>query len=234
MNFSQMHERLRVEMLRRIQRGTLSVSLLARETGFGQSHLSSFLHQKGKLSLAAVDRVLAAQHMTAGDLLPASHMARSLPMDEEMNDVPLVSHAAALSEPFIRPSAVQSMLHLPAGALQSLPERGSCTRRKWQRFVAILILSADALPMDPLVLPDAVAIIDRHYRSFMPYHPHRPTLYAVRNGAHLTLRYVQFLASRLVLRPHSLAFPVELVEVRPGECPNEWIAGRVALILNAT
>jgi len=42
MNFTQMHERLRLELLRRIQRGTLSVSLLARQTGFGQAHLSNF------------------------------------------------------------------------------------------------------------------------------------------------------------------------------------------------
>ncbi len=51
MNFTQMHERLRVELLRRIERGTLSVSLLARQTGFGKSHLSNFLHSRRKLSL---------------------------------------------------------------------------------------------------------------------------------------------------------------------------------------
>jgi hypothetical protein len=72
MNFSQMHERLRLELLRRIQRGTLSVSLLARQTGFGQSHLSNFLHSRRQLSLEALDRVLVSQHITAGDLLPVS------------------------------------------------------------------------------------------------------------------------------------------------------------------
>ena len=46
MNFTQMHERLRLELLRRIQRGTLSVSLLSRQTGFGQAHLSNFLNRK--------------------------------------------------------------------------------------------------------------------------------------------------------------------------------------------
>src|SRR5579863_10212162 len=70
MNFLQMHERLRLELLRRIQRGTLSVSLLARQTGFGQSHISNFLRSRRQLSLEALDRVLIAQHMTAGDLLP--------------------------------------------------------------------------------------------------------------------------------------------------------------------
>src|SRR6202034_3824452 len=61
MNRTQMHERLREELVRRIQRGTLSVSLLARQTGFGQSHLSNFLHCKRQLSLEAMDRVLASQ-----------------------------------------------------------------------------------------------------------------------------------------------------------------------------
>ena len=78
MNFTQMHERLRLELLRRIQRGTVSVSLLARQTGFGQAHLSNFLHSRRQLSLEAMDRILAAQHLTAADLLPAMHQAGAL------------------------------------------------------------------------------------------------------------------------------------------------------------
>jgi hypothetical protein len=35
-----------------------------------------------------------------------------------------------------------------------------------------------------------------------------------------------------VLRPHNLAFPVELLEIPPGQGPADLIAGRVALILN--
>ena len=78
MNFTQMHERLRLELLRRIQRGTLSVSLLARQTGFGQSHLSNFLHNRRQLSLEAMDRILAAQHLAAADLLPATYQAGAI------------------------------------------------------------------------------------------------------------------------------------------------------------
>ena len=50
--------------------------------------------------------------------------------------------------------------------------------------------------------------------------------------AHLTLRYAEFLSRRLVLRPHNITFPLELLEVGPGELPGELIAGRVVLILN--
>jgi hypothetical protein len=232
MNFTQMHERLRLELLRRIQRGTVSVSLLARQTGFGQSHLSNFLHSRRQLSLEAMDRILGAQHMAAGDLLPASYLVGSEPADEDSSLVPVVSHAAALFEPFIRPSAVQWMLQLPPGMLRTMRRRVSSPRRAWQRFVATRISSADALPMEPVLLPDAIALIDRHYNSLMPYRPNRPNVYAVRHGAQLSVRYADFQSNRLVLRPHNGAFPVELIEVEPGESPNDLIVGRVALILN--
>ena len=228
-----MHERLRLELLRRIQRGTLSVSLLARQSGFGQSHLSNFLRCKRQLSLQAMDRILASQRLTASDLLPAAYNERSASLEEtESETVPVVSHSAALFEPYIRPSGVQSVLHLPDGMLQSTRTRISSVRKTWQRFVAVRISSADALPMEPLILPDALVLLDRHYTSLMPYRPDRPNLYAVRSGSHLTLRYVDFTANRLVLRPHNIAFSVDLMEIDPGEAPSDRIAGRVALILN--
>lgn len=232
MNFTQMHERLRMELLRRIQRGTLSVSLLARQTGFGQSHLSNFLHSRRQLSLEAIDRILAAQHLTAQDLLAGLRPFLESASETERDSVPLVSHTVALFEPVVRPSAVLSMLHLPAGTLPSLRARASHTRRAWQRFVAIRIPSGDALAMDPLVLPEAVVLLDRHYNSLHDYRPSRPSLYAVRHGAHLRLRYADFQLNRLILRPLNLASSVELLEIAPGESPSDLLAGRVALILN--
>ncbi len=232
MNFTQMHDRLRLELLRRIERGTLSVSLLARQTGFGQAHLSNFLHGRRQLSLEAMDRILAAQHLTAADLLPALSAATPSPVDEDSDLVPVVSHPVALFEPFIRPSAVQFLLHLPAGSLQSVRARASQPRRAWQRFVAVRIPSAEAMAMEPLVQAEAIAVIDRHYNSLLPYRPNRPSLYAVRHGAHLRLRYVDFLFHRLVLRPLNIAFPVDLIELDPDESPGELLAGRVILILN--
>jgi hypothetical protein len=86
--------------------------------------------------------------------------------------------------------------------------------------------------MDPLVSPDAIALIDRHYTALAPYSPNRANLYAVRNGAHLILRYVNFLSNRLVLRPHNLAHPVDLIEMSPGQSPGDLLAGRVALVVN--
>jgi len=230
MNFSQMHERLRLELLRRIQRGTLSVSLLARQTGYGQPHLSNFLRARRQLSLEALDRILTAQQLTASDLVPIT--TRDRDRDEDTHSAPVVSHGTALFEPHIRPSAVLAMLQLPPGSLTTLRERCSPQRRAWQRFVAVRVPADDAPAMDPLILPDAVVLIDRHYVSLMGYRPARPNLYAVRVGARLSLRYVDYLSNRLVLRPHNLTHPVDLIELEAGQPPRDLLVGRVALILN--
>lgn len=232
MNFTQIHERLRLEMLRRVQRGTLSVSLLARQTGLGQPHLSNFLRGRRRLSLEAMDRILAAQHLSAADLLPVMARATATTLTESGGMVPVVTHAAALFEPNIRPSAVQSMLFFPAGMLESIRTRASNARRAWQRFVAVRISGADAPSMEPLVLPEAIVLIDRHYNSLAPYRPDRPNLYAVRHDAHLKLRYVDLELNRLVLRPLNIAYPVELIDVDQWESPSDPLAGRVALVIN--
>lgn len=82
------------------------------------------------------------------------------------------------------------------------------------------------------MLPEAIVLIDRHYNSFVPYRPNRPNLYAVRDGAHLKLRYVELKLGRLVLRPYNIAYPVELLDADLWESPNDPLAGRVALIVN--
>ena len=146
MNFTQMHEHLRLELLRRIQRGTLSVSLLGRQTGFGQAHLSNFLHSRRQLSLEAMDRILAAQHLTVADLLPSVQRPERLSESDGVCAIPVVSHAVALFEPVIRPSVIQSLLHLPAAALESVHSRASGARRAWERFVAVRVAATDAMP----------------------------------------------------------------------------------------
>jgi hypothetical protein len=232
MNLTQMHERLRIELLRRIQRGTLSVSLLSRQTGMGKSHLSGFLHSRRRLSLDGIDRMLSAQQMVAEDLLELGPGAERAGTTGDITFVPVVSHSTALFEPVIRPSAVQMTLHLPHGTMHALRPRTVVSRRTWQRFVAIRIAYKDALPMEPLLFPDALAVIDRHYNSLIPNRAGRPNLYAVRDGAHLTLRYADFSSSRLVLRPLSMAFPVDLIDMGPDASPGEIIAGRVVLTIN--
>jgi hypothetical protein len=164
--------------------------------------------------------------------LPAAYTTAGLTREQESGVVPVVSHPAALFEPYIRRSSVQGLFSVPAGLLASTRTRISKSRGQWQRFVAVSVSAADALPMDPLVQPDAIVLLDRHYTSFIPYRLNHNNLYAVRNGRQLAVRYLDFLMNRLVLRPHNLAFPVDLLEVAPGESPSDLIAGRIALIVN--
>ncbi len=174
MNFTQLHEHLRLELVRRIQRGTLSVSLLARETGFGQSHLSNFLHSKRQLSsrewTAFSPRNTWRPPTCCPRItrLPAGRSMRKSATSRSSRTAP------RSSSPSSGLAAQKSRLHLPSSALQSIRTRTSAARRTWQRFVAVRIPSADALPMDPLVLPEALAVIDRHYNSLMPYRSSRP------------------------------------------------------------
>lgn len=233
MNFTQMHERLRLELLRRIRRGTLSVSLLARQTGFGQPHLSNYLRCRRQLSLTALDRILAAQMLHVDDLLPAERAREDGLRETETLAVPLVNHTAALFEPNIRPTAIQEMIRLPTPLIHAMRERTSASRRRgWDRFVAVRIPAEEALAMQPLLQPEAIVLLDRHYTSTTAYRADRPTLYAVRHGARLLIRSLDFAAGRLILRPLNLEVPVDLLEADPDELPGDLITGRVGIIMN--
>jgi Cro/C1-type HTH DNA-binding domain len=231
MNFSQMHERLRLELLRRIQRGTLSVSLLARQTGFGQPHLSNFLNAKRQLSLEGLDRILEAQQLTAADLLPSRGESAN-GGKQEMLSVPLVSHATAMYEPQVRAGAVQRLVQIPAGVLAHIRARASASRHTWLRFVVVQVTAGDAAAMDPIVLPDSLVVVDRHYNSLQQYCPTRPNLYAVRHDGRLKVRHADFQSGRLLLRPHNRAAPVEALDPGPGESPGDLITGRIVMIMN--
>ena len=70
MNFQDLHELLRLELLRRIDLGSLTGTGLARQAGFRQAHISNFLNRKRSLSLGGLDRVLAAQNLTVDQIMP--------------------------------------------------------------------------------------------------------------------------------------------------------------------
>jgi hypothetical protein len=61
---------------------------------------------------------------------------------------------------------------------------------------------------------------------------HQPTLYAVRSGAALQLRFVDFDEGRLILRPYSRAFPVQLIPLASHESPADYLVGRVCLVFS--
>ena len=136
-----------------------------------------------------------------------------------------------MDEARINPSAVIETLQVSASRLQDNRSRPSAKRAHWQRFLAIRADAQQAAAMDPLVPPGAIAVLDRHYNSLAPYRAHQPTLYAVRCGSALLIRFIDFDEGRLILRPYSLACPVQLLPLAAHESPADYIIGRVCMVL---
>lgn len=228
MNFSQLHERLRIEIARRIESGQLTGSLLAGQTGPRASHLSNFVRRKRQLSLAALDRVLAAQLLSIEDLLLESRRGESeRKAGRDVSAVPLVSDSTALHSPVIQRRSVLELIHLPSGTLDHLRPRRTLARRDWQRFLAVRLSTAQARPMEPVFSARSVAVLDRHYNSLAPLRPPHPNIYAINVSNSLVFRYVSYEANRIILRPHELRYPVELLRLGADESPSAFIVGRV-------
>jgi hypothetical protein len=237
MNFQDLHELLRIELLRRIERGTLTGSRLAHQAGFQQAHISNFLNRKRALSLEGLDRVLASQNLTIDQILPLEiHALTAQPAPTHAGDptevIPVVSPSAAMDEARIPPSAIIETIQVSASRLHDNRARSSAKHAHWQRFLAIRADTQQSAAMDPLISPGAIAVIDRHYNSLAPYRAHQPTLYAVRSGPALLLRFVDFNEGRLILRPYSRDFPVQLLPLATHETPADYIVGRVCLVFS--
>lgn len=136
-----------------------------------------------------------------------------------------------MDDPRISPSAIIETLQVSASRLQDNRPRPSAKHANWQRFLAIRADAQQAAAMDPIVPPGAIAVLDRHYNSLAPYRAHQPTLYAIRCGAALLIRFLDFNEGRLILRPYAMTFPVQLLALAAHESPADYIVGRVCMVL---
>jgi hypothetical protein len=233
MNFQDLHELLRIELLRRIELSSLTGSSLARQAGFRQAHISNFLNRKRALSLEGLDRVMEAQGITVEQILPLEFDAASMPQPSDpIAAIPVVSASTAMDDAVVRAASVVETVHVSASRLQDNRSRPSPKFAHWQRFLAIRADAQQAAAMEPMILAGAIVVLDRHYNSLAPYRAHQKTLYAVRCGAGLVLRYVEFDDGRLILRPVSPAFPVQLLALGSHETPADYIVGRVCLVIS--
>lgn len=215
-----------------MDRGSLNGALLARQTGFQPSHISNFLRRRRTLSLGGLDRLLAAQMLTVHDLLTLDQVAqpaRDLSAGGPLTVVPVITAAAAIHDPVPPPSSTVNYLQLPLGLLEQMRTRRSTSRRSWARFVSVRVTRHQSAGMQPVLPPDTIAVIDRHYNSPVAYQPPQPSLFAVRVGNALQLRYADFENNRLILRPVELTHPVHLLALGPHEMPSDLIVGRVCL-----
>ncbi|GGA71164.1 hypothetical protein GCM10011507_23490 [Edaphobacter acidisoli] len=202
-----------------------------------EAHISNFLNRRRSLSLEGLDRVLAAQNITIDQLLPVELAASAAPMSRQvssdpMEAVPVVSASAAMDDAHILPSAVIETIQVAASRLDDNRARPSTKHAHWQRFVAIRTDAQQAAAMDPVLLPGAIVVLDRHYNSLAPYRAYQQTLYAVRCGAALLVRFVDFNEGRLILRPYSRNFPVQLLPLAAHESPGDYLVGRVCLVFS--
>jgi len=242
MNFEQLHELVRAELARRIERGDLTGVELARRSGFKQAHISNFLNGRRALSMNGLDRVLAAQGLTVDRLLPLDLNASAgcVPAGPGAGDgsaaecvewVPVVPSPAAIEDAALRPGTMMDAVPVAPGKLAACRARTTERRAGWRRFVAVRADAHQAAAMQPMIVPGAAVVIDRHYNSLAPYRVNHRTLYAVRAGGGLVLRFVEFEEGRLVLRPLALDFPIELVTPGALESPADYLVGRVCLVL---
>jgi hypothetical protein len=211
----------------------MSLSCCSGVASFSQAHISNFLNRKRALSLEGLDRVLAAQNLTIDQILPLELTAAAQVTPSDPTEVvPVVSASAAMDDPRISTSAIIETIHVSASRLHDNRSRPSTKYAHWQRFVAIRADAQQSAAMEPLVSSGAITVLDRHYNSLAPYRAHQPTLYAVRSGAALALRFVDFNEGHLILRPYSRDFPVQLLPLASHESPAEYIVGRVCLVFS--
>jgi hypothetical protein len=171
--------------------------------------LFNFLNRKRSLSLEGLDRVLASQNLTIDQILPVELTAAAQPPSpcDSTEAVSVVSASVAMDEPRIAPSAIIETIHVSASRLHDNRSRPSTKYAHWERFLAIRADAQQAAAMEPLVSTGAIVVLDRHYNSLAPYRAHQPTLYAVRSGAALSIRFVDFDEGHLILPPTHASSP---------------------------
>ena len=144
--------------------------------------------------------------------------------------VPLVSLHDAAFTPGIPPRQVQDSLKFRKRFLNRLKPDTIGDRSSWLRFVAVKADPDSSRAMAPRLAPGAVLLLDRHYNSLRPYHRGMQNLYAVHVGEQCVIRYVAVASGRIILRPHSEQWPVELVEIAMGRGFASYLVGRVCHI----
>lgn len=235
MNFSQLHERVRIEVLRRIDNGSLNATLLAHQIDCSAAHISNFLNRRRRLSLEALDKVLRAQFLTIDDLYPERPYPQVGPgrpaAPTSFDSVPLVEPSIAASHARIHSASIIEVVKVRSGLLGHLRDKCSAQRRKWDRFVAVLIAEEEAALMQPVLPGHAIVLIDRHYNSTFAYLPGGNTVYAVRIGNRLRFRYVTLLNRHLVMRAHNPAHVPEMIALPEGQTSADVLVGRVFLTI---
>ncbi len=231
MKFRMLQENLRKALWERIDAGELTGLRLAEQTGFKQAHISNFLNRKRGLSVEGMDRVLNVQHLSVLDLIDPLEVNKRAsivpPSEDEFENVAVADPQIAASEAAIMSMHVIEMLKYKKSFLKRLKPEMEGDRSGWERFVGIKLDAQEGMSMYPRTMPGATLLLDRHYNSLTPYRKGESNIYAVRKNEACTVRYVEISDKYLVLRPHNLAYPIEVMVVEDGRKAGDYIVGRV-------
>ena len=234
MSFQKLQDRLRRRVLAHIEAGQMTGLRLAEMTGFQQAHISNFLNRKRALSLEAMDRVMSALHWSIVDLFEdaelKSRVGRISVREADYESIALVENPAALAQPAISAKHVSEVLKFKRSFLRRLRPDASGGRSQWERFLLVKADAREGMSMYPRMLPGATLLIDRHYNSLRPYRKNERNMYAVRQPAGWTIKYVEPSGRTLVLRPHNESYPVAVVNLGERESVADYILGRVCHI----
>jgi hypothetical protein len=148
-----------------------------------------------------------------------------------VEEVPIVSPSAAMDDVLVPLADVIETVPVVGSRLKENRAKPAPRRTQWERFVAVRVDAQQAAAMAPVLALGALAVLDRHYNSLAPYRTNLPNIYAVRSGSMLLLRYVDFDERHLILRPFLREFPVQLIGLKDGESPADYIVGRVCLVV---
>ncbi len=228
MNFSQLHERLRAELLRRIEKGTLTRASLAQLSGVSQPHISNFLNGKTRLSFETCDRLLTALHLSVEQLFRPR--AEPAPADPVYTEFPLFNADELADADFL----VSRGLPIKLPIDRFLPTRSLVRRFAGQRFAALILNPVHADPMHPVLLPGDLALVDRHAIVVARAEPAPPgahlPVYAVQPARGTTLfRHVVPEPARglFLLQPGNGRFPAQTVPLVRPDNANSPILARV-------
>lgn len=234
MKFRALQENLRNILWDRIDSGVLTGLRLAGQTGFKEAHISNFLNRKRGLSLEGMDKVLNVQRLSVLDLVDPAEVnkrASIFPSSEDSFDnVAVAPLPIAAFEARIMSMHVKETLKFKKTFLKRLRRNIEGNRNDWERFVVVKADFQEGLSMYPRLSPGAVLLLDRHYNSLTPYRKGESNMYAVRKGGTCTIKYVDTDGNHLILRPHDLTFPTEVITLGSGQKPSDYIVGRLCYV----
>jgi hypothetical protein len=227
---SDLEDRMRLLVRRRIVAGEISGAELARCAGLRQTQIARLLG-RCSLTVEAVDRVLQAMQWDVHDLMPDSALPEAANAGGEVafEAVPLVKPAALLHRQ-VEPCNIVECLRFKKSFLRLLRVEMASARSSWRRFVLVRAGKDLGSAMFPRVVPGVLVLVDRHYNSLRSYRRKVPNLYVVSGGGGWHICYAEVHGGKLALRPENHRYPLRMIEPVQGKTYADYLAGRIAHI----